>query len=34
VNFLGQFTFDARNARPLDDRRPLRRGEDGAGEAA
>src|SRR5439155_25622115 len=26
VNFLGQFTFDPGNARPLDDRRPLRSG--------
>jgi hypothetical protein len=34
VNFLGQFTFDARTARPLDDRRPLRSGEDDADEAA
>jgi hypothetical protein len=34
VNFVGQFTFDARTARPLDDRRPLRSGEDDADEAA
>src|ERR1051326_2056664 len=26
VNFLGQYTFDPGNARPLDDRRPLRGG--------
>jgi TnpA family transposase len=34
VNFLGQFTFDAGNARPLEDRRPLRSGADDVDEAA
>jgi TnpA family transposase len=34
VNLLGQFTFDPGNARPLDDRRPLRSGADDADEAA
>jgi hypothetical protein len=28
VNFLGQFTFEPGNARPLEDRRPLRSGAD------
>jgi hypothetical protein len=34
VNFLGQFTFDPGNARPLDDRRPLRSGAVDTDEAA
>ena len=34
VNLLGQFTFDPGNAWPLDDRRPLRSGEDDVDEAA
>ncbi len=34
VNFLGRYTFDPRNVRPLDDRRPLRRGSDESEEAA
>ena len=34
VNFLGQFTFDAGNARPLEDRRPLRSGADEVDEEA
>ena len=34
VNFLGRYTFDPANARPLDDRRPLRNGSDESDEAA
>ena len=34
VNFLGQFTFDPSNARPLDDRRSLRSSSDEANAAA
>jgi len=34
VNFLGQFTFDAGNARPLENRRLLRSGGDDVDEAA
>jgi hypothetical protein len=34
VNLLGRYTFDPGNARPLDDRRPLRRGSDESDEAA
>jgi hypothetical protein len=34
VSFLGQFTFDAGNARRFEDRRPLRSGADEVEEAA
>jgi TnpA family transposase len=34
VNFLGQYRFDPANARNLDDRRPLRVGDDETEEAA
>jgi len=34
VNFLGRYTFDPGNARPLDDRRPLRSGAEESDEVA
>ena len=34
VNFLGRYTFDPANARPLEDRRPLRTGADETEKAA
>ena len=34
VNFLGRYTFDPANARPLEDRRPVRTGADETEEAA
>ena len=34
LNFLGRCTFDPANARPLEDRRPLRSGTDESEEVA